>query len=169
MKESLRGKNFSFKGLIFMAFVAFMSFTSTLWETDLAASVSAQKPPTTAELYEKNCQQCHGPGGKAPAPEMSFVGREWKHGTSTAAIVKTITKGVEGTAMLPWEGRLKPAEIQALAKLVRSFDKRLKPEPARGRGGRNLELRTENLELRASHTGGMRSPVRSVLVLSSEF
>jgi mono/diheme cytochrome c family protein len=135
MKGSSRGKIFSPTGLIFMPCMVFMSFMSPwLLDTDLAVS-AAQKPPTTAELYEKNCQQCHGPGGKAPAPEMSFVGRDWKHGTSTAAITKTITKGVEGTAMLPFEGRLTRSEIQALAKLVRSFDKRLKPETARGRGG----------------------------------
>ena len=129
MKNSLGGKIFSQIGLTFMAF---MVFTPFMFET---AFGKEQGKLTTAELYEKNCQQCHGPGGKAVAPEMSFVGREWKHGTSTAAITRTITKGVAGTAMLPWEGRLKPAEISALARLVRSFDKRLKPETARGRGG----------------------------------
>jgi len=39
---------------------------------------------------------------------------------------------VPGTPMLPFKGRLSPEEIAALASLVRSYDKTLKP----GTGGR---------------------------------
>jgi hypothetical protein len=35
--------------------------------------------------------------------------------------------------MLPFKGRLAPAEINALASLVRSFDKTLKPAGAGGK------------------------------------
>ncbi len=71
---------------------------------------------------------CHGANGKAPMPEMAFVEREWKHGTSSAQMAKTIAEGVKGTPMMPFKGKLKPEQITALAKLVRSFDKRLEPE-----------------------------------------
>jgi hypothetical protein len=47
-------------------------------------------------------------------------------------IVATITNGAPGTAMLPFNGRLTPAEISALASLVRSFDTTLKPAGAGG-------------------------------------
>ena len=59
---------------------------------------------------------------------MSLVDREWKHGTSTPEIAKTITDGVPGTAMLPNKDKFTKEEILALARLVRTFDPKLKPE-----------------------------------------
>ena len=78
--------------------------------------------------YAKVCQLCHGPKGKSPMPGMSLVDREWKHGTSTQQIAKTITEGIPGTAMLPNKDKFTKEEILALARLVRSFDPKLKPE-----------------------------------------
>jgi mono/diheme cytochrome c family protein len=91
--------------------------------------VTAQtKAPTVKELYGSMCQACHGPDGKSPIKDMSFVGRKWKHGTKTADMIKVITDGVPGTAMLPFEGRLTEQQIRDLARYVRSLDKTLKPE-----------------------------------------
>ena len=78
--------------------------------------------------YAKVCQLCHGPKGKSPMPGMSLVDREWKHGTSTQQIAKTIAEGIPGTAMLPNKDKFTKEEILALARLVRSFDPKLKPE-----------------------------------------
>ncbi len=86
------------------------------------------KPVDAPALYKLHCQMCHGANGKAPMPEMAFVERDWKHGTSSAQMAKIITDGVKGTPMMPFKNKLKPDQITALAKLVRSFDKRLKPE-----------------------------------------
>jgi len=44
--------------------------------------------------------------------------------------VTTITNGVPATLMLPFKDKLKPEEITALAALVRSYDKTLKPAGA---------------------------------------
>ena len=96
-------------------------------EAKAGASASAAK---AEENYTKVCQPCHGPKGKSPLPTMSLVDREWKHGTSTQAIAKTITEGVPGTAMLPNKDKFTKEEILALARLVRSFDPKLKPEKA---------------------------------------
>jgi len=79
-------------------------------------------------LYTQHCQMCHGENGKAPLPEMSFAARTWKHGTKTTDMIKVITEGVAGTAMMPFKERITAGEIAALARLVRSFDPRLKPE-----------------------------------------
>lgn len=95
----------------------------------IAMPVSAQSrgavPRTKAlELFTANCQPCHGPDGKGtPAfKDLAFVGRtKWKHGSTQADVVNTITNGAPGTAMLPFKGRLSSAEISALASLVRSF------------------------------------------------
>lgn len=88
-----------------------------------------EKPVDPAQpLYRLHCQVCHGVGGKAPLPEMAFFEREWKHGTSSAAIAKVITEGIKGTPMLSFQKKLSPDEIMALARLVRSFDPRLEPE-----------------------------------------
>jgi mono/diheme cytochrome c family protein len=78
--------------------------------------------------YAQTCQPCHGPGGKSPMPTMSLIDAEWKGGSSTAQIAKTITEGIPGTAMLPNKDKFTKDEILELAKLVRTFDPRLKPE-----------------------------------------
>jgi mono/diheme cytochrome c family protein len=78
--------------------------------------------------YTQICQPCHGPGGKSPMPTMSLVDADWKQGSSTAQIAKTIAEGIPGTAMLPNKDKFTKEEILELAKLVRTFDPRLKPE-----------------------------------------
>ena len=83
----------------------------------------ALKPAEVKELYASMCQACHGPDGKAPIKGMGFVGRVWKTKTAVES-AKTIREGVPGTAMLPFRGRLTEAEITALAKHVRSLDKK---------------------------------------------
>jgi mono/diheme cytochrome c family protein len=99
--------------------------------------IAAQAAPVprekAVELYTTNCQVCHGPEGKG-TPLMqgsAFLGRKWKHGTTQAAMVKTITNGVQGTMMLPFKDKLSAAEIAALASLVRSYDKKPKPAGAK--------------------------------------
>jgi mono/diheme cytochrome c family protein len=64
-----------------------------------------------AELYKTKCMVCH----------------LWVHGSSVKEVSNTITNGVQGTAMMPFKGQLSDAEIAALAKYVRQFDKKLKP------------------------------------------
>ena len=81
-----------------------------------------------ANLYRMNCQMCHGLNGKALIPEMAFVGRKWKHGTKSSDMVRIITEGVKGTPMLPFKSKFTAAQITALAKYVRAFDKTLPPE-----------------------------------------
>jgi mono/diheme cytochrome c family protein len=82
----------------------------------------------TANLYRVNCQMCHGPNGKALIPEMAFVGRKWKHGTKSSDMAKIIAEGVKGTPMMPFKSKLTEAQIKALARYVRAFDKTLPPE-----------------------------------------
>ena len=99
-------------------------------EGKAAASPAAAK---VLQNYETICQPCHGPKGDSPLPPMSLNDGEWLHGSSTKEIVKTITEGVPGTAMLPNKDKLTEEEILELAKLVRSFDPTLTPEKGSSR------------------------------------
>ena len=109
------------------------------WPTANAAQASKAAPVTKAkatELFAANCQICHGPGGTGTPlmKDLAFTNRgKWKHGSRAQDIVATITNGVPATPMLPFKGRLTPAEITALASLVRSFDKTLKPAATGGK------------------------------------
>lgn len=106
--------------------------------TGALAGAAPQKPTAKGKLtpaqqkarenYEKICQPCHGPEGKSPMPTMNLLDGEWKQGSSTAAIAKVIAEGIPGTAMLPNKDKLAKEEILELARLVRSFDPKLKPE-----------------------------------------
>ena len=116
------------RGLCALSIAGAMSVAAPSAQAKPAAVTKAQ----AVVLYNTHCQICHGAGGTG-SPLMAgsaFVGRKWKHGTTAQAIVKTITNGVPQTAMLPFKDRLSPAEIAALATLVRSYDKKLKPVPA---------------------------------------
>ena len=78
-------------------------------------------------LYEVRCQACHAPDGNSQLmPNMSFADGVWRHGSTLKEVTTTISNGVPGTAMIAWKEQLSPAEITALARFVRKFDKKLK-------------------------------------------
>jgi mono/diheme cytochrome c family protein len=92
---------------------------------------AAAKPGATKvdplELYQTKCQSCHMADGNSQVmPNMSFADGVWVHGSTLKEVQTTITNGVPGTAMVPFKEQLTPAEITALAKFVRKFDKKLK-------------------------------------------
>src|SRR5688500_4821060 len=95
-----------------------------------AADVPAKAAPAKVDalaLYQTRCQACHMPDGNSQVmPNMSFADGIWKHGSTLKAVQTTISNGVPGTAMVAWKDQLSPAEIAALAKFVRKFDKKLK-------------------------------------------
>jgi mono/diheme cytochrome c family protein len=91
-----------------------------------AATPAAGKVDAQA-LYEAKCQACHMADGNSQImPNMSFADGVWKHGATLKAVQTTITNGVPGTPMVAFKEQLSPAEIAALAKFVRKFDKKLK-------------------------------------------
>jgi mono/diheme cytochrome c family protein len=96
-----------------------------------AAAAEEEKAPPTAELYKTHCRSCHTADGDSPLALLNFADGEWKHGSAPEKVAAVIKDGVPGTAMLPFDAKLTPAEVRALAAYVRAFDKRLKP-PAKG-------------------------------------
>ena len=94
-----------------------------------AATKAAPYKPSeaTLEVYKVKCQACHMADGNSQVmPNMSFADGVWVHGSTVKEVTATITNGVPGTAMIAWGEQLSPAEITALAKFVRKFDKKLK-------------------------------------------
>jgi len=81
-----------------------------------------------AALYKARCQMCHmADGNNTVVKNASFADGVWVHGSSVAEISAVIRTGVKGTAMLPFkESKLSDAEVAALARYVRTFDKKLK-------------------------------------------
>jgi len=78
-------------------------------------------------LYLKKCKVCHGPDGvgsktgkKFGVP--NFTDKEWQKTRDLAAITGTITNGsAKNKRMKAFKGKLKPEEIDALAKFVKAF------------------------------------------------
>jgi len=83
-----------------------------------APSAAAEK---AVETYKTVCAICHGMNGKGLAPDQDLTDAKWKHGSSTAAIAKTIKEGVKGTTMQGFGDKYSDAEILELAKLVKSL------------------------------------------------
>lgn len=92
-----------------------------------AAVARAQSPKVdAAAIFKSRCAMCHGAKGDSKLPGMSFTDGEWKHGSSPKEVATVIHDGVEGTAMLPFKGKLTDPEVEALAQYVRAFDPKLK-------------------------------------------
>lgn len=69
----------------------------------------------------KACFACHGMNAEGNALGPNMTDDYYKHGCAEADIVKVITNGVAGTAMVPYASQLKPEEIKQLAKYVLSL------------------------------------------------
>jgi cytochrome c551/c552 len=64
--------------------------------------LSASNLQRGQEIYSQICVTCHGPnldGGIGP----SLVDAYWKHGDTSEAIMRSITKGITGTEMIAYE------------------------------------------------------------------
>jgi mono/diheme cytochrome c family protein len=101
----------------------------------VGAGASAQDATDeTKDLYKMKCSACHLADGKGAMPEMNLTDTKWEHGSSVADIIKVITEGVPGKAMVSFKAQLSDEQIEALAIYVRAFDKTLKPEkPAKAK------------------------------------
>jgi mono/diheme cytochrome c family protein len=88
-----------------------------------AASVTAGQ-----QLYQKNCQFCHGPKGMgdgtlAPKGTMpaNLTDGEWIHGSTDGEIFTVIAEGVPAAKMPATKARLMPNDIWNLVNFIRSI------------------------------------------------
>ena len=78
------------------------------------------------DLYNRKCAMCHGADGVAK--EMwakqgakSFNDAAWQKTMTDAALMKTITDGVPDKKMPSYKDKLKPEEITAVIKHLRTL------------------------------------------------
>lgn len=99
--------------------------TATVARADDATKVDAKA------VYLNTCAPCHGDSGNGKGPAAGSLDpkprnfkrgfKDFKYGTTLEAVIKTISHGVEDTAMPAWSESLKPEEIEAVAKYVRTL------------------------------------------------
>jgi mono/diheme cytochrome c family protein len=87
---------------------------------------TAEEVASAEEIYKTKCAVCHTLDGNSPIVNMNFADGEWRHGSTVKDVIKTISDGVQGTAMMSFKTQFSPGEISALARKVRSFDPKLK-------------------------------------------
>ena len=82
-----------------------------------SAVAAAQQPPEDPFLtvYRQSCSVCHGENLEGGAQGTPLVGVELKHGSSTAEIAASISRGFPQTGMPAWSETLDDAEIQRAA------------------------------------------------------
>ena len=88
-------------GILYMNFVVKENPTTT--------STIDQKPE---EIYTQYCASCHGEKVEA------FVDRKWKHGTSKAEVVASISNGYAELGMPTWKPIIEAQDIEKLAELI---------------------------------------------------
>jgi mono/diheme cytochrome c family protein len=117
-------------------------------EDPLVASAAAPSPgpesshssPRTdqlgAQVFGKNCAQCHGAEGKGVGAKQTpdFTSPAIQASLSGAAVIKIVRVGKPGTEMPAWRGKLSEAEINAVAAYVKSLGGSYRNAPASAGG-----------------------------------
>ncbi len=74
-----------------------------------------------AEIFKKNCEACHGPGGKGDiCPDLTKKNK--KYGNSDSDLFATISKGRPG-GMPNWDTSLGTDRIWKVVTYIRSIEK----------------------------------------------
>lgn len=74
-----------------------------------------------AEIFKKNCESCHGPGGKGDiCPDLTKKTK--KYGNTDADLFLTISKGRPG-GMPNWDNTLGTEKIWKVMTYIRSIEK----------------------------------------------
>jgi mono/diheme cytochrome c family protein len=82
---------------------------------------------TGRDIFFKHCKACHGNKGNGktfaanvlnPSPK-NFTSEKSKQQLTEKRMIRSVTEGRKGTAMMPWKSRLTAQEIQAVVDYIR--------------------------------------------------
>ena len=82
---------------------------------------------TVRDIFFKHCKACHGDKGDGktfaanvlmPSPK-NFTSEKSKQELTEKRMIKSVTDGRKGTAMMPWKSRLSQQEIKAVVSYIR--------------------------------------------------
>jgi mono/diheme cytochrome c family protein len=82
---------------------------------------------TGRDIFFKHCKACHGNKGDGKTfaanvlnpPPKNFTSEKSKQKLTKERMTRSVMEGRKGTAMMPWESRLTPQEIQAVVQYIR--------------------------------------------------
>lgn len=94
----------------------------------LALARAAETKPDVALIFKSKCAMCHAPDGKgfSAIHTPDYTDPKWQASVKDKEIAETIRDGKKDTAMKPFKGILKEAEIQAMVAYIRSLNGRKK-------------------------------------------
>ena len=82
---------------------------------------------TGRDIFFKHCKACHGSKGDGKTfaanvlnpPPKNFMSEKSKKELTEKRMIRSVSKGRKGTAMMPWKLRLTSTEIRAVVSYIR--------------------------------------------------
>ncbi len=93
-------------------------------------------PDTGRDIFFKHCKACHGDKGDGKTfaanvlnpPPKNFTSEKSKQELTEERMIRSVSEGRKGTAMMPWKSRLSQQEIQAVVGYIRKEMMDLQPK-----------------------------------------
>lgn len=109
------------------AVARFLLFVPIYLLATSSASADPAKLETGRDIFHKHCQACHGDKGNGKTfaanvlnpPPKNFTAEKSKKELTEKRMIRSVTKGRQGTAMMPWESNLTQEEIRAVVHYIR--------------------------------------------------
>ncbi|MZG53438.1 MAG: cytochrome c [Nitrospinae bacterium] len=84
-------------------------------------------PDTGRDIFFKHCKACHGVKGDGKTfaanvlnpPPKNFTSEKSRQELTEERMIRSVSEGRKGTAMMPWKSRLTPPEIRAVVDYIR--------------------------------------------------
>ena len=79
------------------------------------------------DIFFKHCKACHGSKGNGKTfaanvlnpPPKNFISEQSKQGLTEKRMIRSVSEGRKGTAMMPWKSRLTSTEIREVVSYIR--------------------------------------------------
>ena len=99
------------------------------------ASADSSDLETGRDIFYKHCKACHGDKGNGKTfaanvlnpPPKNFTAEKSKKELTEERMIRSVTKGRKGTAMMPWESNLTEQEIRSVVHYIRKELMKLEP------------------------------------------